>query len=83
VLVVFTGENQAIVWASLMAQQVKNLLQCRRQRRCRFIPWGGKIPWGKKWQHTSVFLSEKSHGQRSLVGYSRWDCRELGTAEVT
>ena len=28
-------------WASLVAQNVKNLLQCRRPR---FDPWIGKIP---------------------------------------
>ena len=28
--------------------------------------------WRRKWQTTSVFLPEKSHGQRSLVGYSPW-----------
>ena len=27
-------------------------------------------PWSRKWQHTPVFLAGKSHGQRSLVGYS-------------
>ena len=32
--------------------------------------WVGKIPWSRKWQPTPVFLPEKSHGQRSLVGYS-------------
>ena len=29
-----------------------------------------KIPWRRKWQPTPVFLRGKSHGQRSLVGYS-------------
>ena len=29
------------------------------------------IPIGK-WHHTPVFLPGESHGQRSLVGYSRW-----------
>ena len=29
-----------------------------------------KIPWSRKWQPTPVFLPGKSHGQRSLVGYS-------------
>ena len=33
-----------------------------------FNPWVGKIPWRRKWQLTPVFLPEKSHGQRSLVG---------------
>jgi len=27
-------------------------------------------PWRRKWQPTPVFLPGKSHGQRSLVGYS-------------
>ena len=30
----------------------------------------GKIPWRRKWHPTQVFLPGKSHGQRSLVGYS-------------
>ena len=34
------------------------------------IPWVRKIPWRRKWQCTPVFLPGKSHGQRSLVGYS-------------
>ena len=37
-----------------------------------FDPWAGKIPWRRKWQPTPVFLSGKSHGQRSLAGYSPW-----------
>ena len=44
--------------------------QCRRHKRCRFNPWVGKIPWSRKWQPTPVFLPGKSHGQRSLAGYS-------------
>ena len=35
-----------------------------------FYPWVGKIPWGRKWQPTPAFLPGKSHGQRSLTGYS-------------
>ena len=31
---------------------------------------GEKIPWRRKQQPTPVFLPGKSHGQRSLVGYS-------------
>ena len=39
-------------------------------RRAKFDPWVRKIPWRSKWQPTPVFLPGKSHGQRSLVGYS-------------
>ena len=34
----------------------------------RFLGW--EDPWRRKWQPTPVFLPGKSHGQRSLVGYS-------------
>ena len=57
---------------------VKNLLQCRRSV---FDPWVGKIPWRRKWQPTPIFLPEKVHGQRSLVGYNPWGCKELGITE--
>ena len=43
----------------------------------------GKIPWRKKWQPTSVFLPGKYHGQRSLAGYSPWDCKRVGQDLVT
>ena len=36
-----------------------------------------KIPWSRKWQPTQSFLLEKSHGQRSLVGYGPWGHKEL------
>ena len=39
------------------------------------ILWVRKILWRSKWQTTPVFLPGKSHGQRSLVGYSAWSCR--------
>ena len=34
--------------------------------------WVGKFPWRRKWQPTPVFMPGKSHGRRSLVGYSPW-----------
>ena len=37
--------------------------QCRKLG---FNLWVGKIPWGRKWQPTLVFLPGKFHGQRSL-----------------
>ena len=46
-----------------------------------FDPWVGKIPWRRKWQPTPVLLPAKSHGHRSLVGYSPWGRRELDTTE--
>ena len=46
--------------------------QCRG---CKFNPCFRKIPWERKWQPTPVSLPEKSHGYRSLVCYSPWNCR--------
>ena len=36
---------------------------------------------GIKWQPTPVLLPGKSHGQRSVVGYSPWGRKELDTTE--
>ena len=43
--------------------------------------WVGKIRWRRKWQSTPVLLPGKSHGQRSLIGYSPWDRKESDTTE--
>ena len=45
---------------------------CRRHR---FDTWFRKILWRRKWQPIPVFLSGKSHGQRSLMGYSPWSLK--------
>ena len=59
-----------------MPQTVKNLPANAGDKGS--IPGSGKIPWRRKRQPTSVFLPGKSHGQRSLVGYSKWGHREVG-----
>jgi len=46
-----------------------------------FDPWDRKLPWRRKRQATAVFLHEKLHGQRSLVSYSPWGCKELNMTE--
>ena len=62
--------------ASLVTQSVKNLPAVQE-----FNSWVGKIPWRRKWQSTPVLLPGKSHGQRSLVGYSPWGRTESDTTE--
>ena len=58
---------------------VKNIhLQCRTPQ---FNPWVRKIPWRREWEPTPVFLPGKFRGQRSLVGYSPYGCKELDTTE--
>ena len=42
---------------------------------------GWEDPWCRKWQHTSVFLPGKSHGQRSLADYSPWSHKESDMTE--
>jgi len=54
----------------------ESVCQYRRLRRLGFDPWIGKIPWRRKWQPNPVFLLGKSHGQRSLAGYSPWGSKE-------
>ena len=55
--------------------------QFRRCKRCRVDPWVRKIRLSRKWQPTSVLLPRKFYGQRSLVGYSPWGCKELNMTE--
>ena len=50
-------------------------------RRCKFSVWVRKIPWRRKWHPSSVFSPGKSHGQRSLIGYSPWGHKELDTTK--
>ena len=46
-----------------------------------FYPWAGKIPWRRKCQSTPAFMPGKFHGQRGLVGYSPWGCKEPDMTE--
>ena len=61
-----------------MAQTVKNLPAMQEtlvQSKVR------KIPWSREWRPTPVFLPGESYGQRSLVGYSPWGCKESDMTE--
>ena len=53
-----------------MAQTVKRLPTMPTMWETRVQSLGRKISWRRKWQPSPVFLPGKSHGQRSLVGYS-------------
>ena len=57
---------------------VKHLLAI--QKNLGSIPGSGRS-WRRKWQPTPVFLPGEFHGQKSLVGYSPWDCKELDMTE--
>ena len=63
-----------------------------RNKRPEFNPWIREISQGRKWPPTPLILVGKSHGQRSLVGYSLWGhlldttkwlrSQSMGTQEV-
>ena len=58
---------------------VKNLPAMKEmQQETRFQSLGQEDPLEKR---IPVFLSEESHGQRSLVGYSPWSHKELDMTE--
>jgi len=64
--------------ASLVAQRVKHLPAMQETL---FDPWVRKICWRRKWQPTPVLLPGKSHGWRSLIGYSPWGPKESDMTE--
>ena len=78
-----SAQTTAQLDSSLVAQRLKpaSAFVCLQCRGPQFDPWVRKIPWGRKWQPTPVFLPGKSHWQRSLVGYSPRGCKELDTTE--
>jgi len=45
------------------------------------IPGSGRSPGEGNGNPSPVFLPGEFHGQRSLVGYSPWGCKELDTTE--
>ena len=63
-------------WVSLVAQTIRNPPVMRetwvgmKRMAPGFNLWVGKIPCRRAQQPTPVFLPGKSHGQRSLVGYT-------------
>ena len=63
----------------LVAQQVKTPPGI--QENSRFDSWVRKMPCRRKWQHTPVFLLREFHGQKSAVGYSPQNHKELDTTK--
>ena len=63
---------------SLIAQLVNNLLAVQ-ETWVQFL--GQEDPLEKGMAPHSSILAWRSHGQRSLVGYSTWHCKEPDTTE--
>ena len=65
------------IWYPEVVQVVKNPPAYAGDARDKgSIPWSGRSPGEGNGLSTPVFLPGKSHGQRSLVGYSPWSRRE-------
>ena len=79
------GLEEAQAGIKIAGRNVNNLAQTVKRlstmRETWVNPWVGKIRWGRKWQPTPVLLPGKSHGQRSLIGYSPWGRKESDMTE--
>ena len=56
---------------------VKNSPAVQETRRLGLDPWMEKNPWRRNWKTTPVVSPRKSHGERSLVGYSPWSRKRV------
>ena len=68
----------ALYWASLVIQMVKNL-PIIQEIWVQSLGWEDPLEKGMA-THSHV-LSEQFQRQRSLVGYSSWDCKEWSMTE--
>ena len=71
---------------SCFQQAVSPSRACRGKAATASDPWEiysqlGAPMWRRQWQPTPVLLPGKSHGWRSLVGCSPWDCQESDMTE--
>ena len=74
----FWGEGELLWWLS----GKESACNARDTGDAGLIPGLGRCPGGVRWQPTPIFL-EKSHEQRSLVGYSPWGHKELDTFSLS
>ena len=64
------------IWASLVAQTVKNM---RQEMWVQSLGWEDTLE--EEMARSSVFLPGESYGQGNLAGYSPWDHKESDTTE--
>ena len=64
-------------WASLVVQMVKNPPAMQED----LIPELGRSPGGRHDNLLQYSCLENSDGQRNLVGYSSWGCKESDMTE--
>ena len=71
-------------WTPLLPSISKFLASHTRNASVTWIPYFVSLldnPWRRQWQPTPVFLPGKSHGWRSLISCSPWDCEESDMTE--
>ena len=73
-----TASSSELRSSSELAQSVKNP-PAKQETQVRSLGW--EDPLEKEWQHAPAFLPGESHGQRNLVGYRLWGCKESDTTE--
>ena len=73
-----TGYPLQYSWASLVAQMIKNPPAIQETGVCSL---GWEDSWRREWLPTPLFLPGEFHGQRSLVGYCPWSCKESDKTE--
>ena len=75
IIILSCGHN---LFGELVAQTIKHLPAMRETW---VLSLGGEDLLEKEMATHSSILAGKSHGRRSLVGYSPWDHKELDTTE--
>ena len=80
---VLSGDREMVnlLWGFPDGSAVKNLPAVQETQETSVQSWVRKIPWRREWQPIPVFLPGECHGQRSLAGYSPWDCKESDMTE--
>ena len=74
----WTSNRHTHTHDNLVAQTVKSLL-ATWETRVQSLGW--EDPLEKEMASIPVFLPGKSHGQRSLAGYSPWGCKKSDTTK--
>ena len=68
--------------ASQVFPSIRLPIQERQETQVQSLGWEDPLE-EEMATHSSGFLPDKFQGQRSLVDYSPWGCKELDTTEVT
>ena len=71
----------AIFWSFSLPWWLRQQRTCLSMLEAQVQSLSQEDPWRRELQPTPVFLHGKSHGQRSLAGYSPWDHKEFDVTE--